>query len=236
MKRRDSGYESGDSGGSSGGKYRREKFQKKKSSDRSSIKSILRKPADHRRSPSPSRSRSSPSRFSSSNHPQRQGQRKNGAYDVSDGSDFDEVNMMQEIIVDDLNGGRIDQAFQAAVARRSRMVCIDSGANIFVLTFLAELARNIRDVANRFIRTATAGGQLRVEALFNCGHVLDIRHCPDASANLMPTNVLVALHCSVTFNMVFGIPRCQILANEGSHGGDPDILFCIDCVRDNDLW
>ena len=78
-----SGYESGGSGGSNSGKYSR-----RGSSDQSSkkkfdgkLKSILRKPTDQRRSPSPSR------HSSSSNNPQRQGSRRNSTYsDASEGS------------------------------------------------------------------------------------------------------------------------------------------------------
>jgi hypothetical protein len=198
----------------------------------------LRKPTDQRRSPSPSR------HSSSSNHPQRQGSRRNSTYsDASEGSDFDEVNLAEEITVlvregdaEELSGERVELAFQATSARRSRMVCIDSGANIFILTFLLELYESLRRAVNKTVKTAAAGGQLHVEALFNCGHVQDIRFCPTARANLMPTNVLVLLRCAVLFDMELGTPCCTIIANEGSHGGDQDIKFNIACVRDNDLW
>jgi hypothetical protein len=48
--------------------------------------------------------------------------------------------MMQEIIVDPLDGAGVDIAFQATVARNSRMICIDSDANIFILRFLLALS------------------------------------------------------------------------------------------------
>ncbi len=52
----------------------------------------------------------------------------------------------------------------------------------------------------------------------------------------MPTNVLMLLRCAVLFDMESGMPRCKIIANEGSHGGDRDIKFHIACILDNDLW
>jgi len=198
----------------------------------------LRKPTDQRRSPSPSRH--SPS----SNHPQRQGSRRDNTYsNASEGSDFDEVNLAEEITVEkregdieELSGEKVELAFQATSARRSKMVCVDSGANIFILTFLLELYNSLRPPVNKTVKTAAAGGQLQVEALYNCGHVRDVRFCPTARANLLPTNVLMLLRCAVLFDMESGMPCCTIIANEGSHGGDQEIKFHITCILDNDLW
>ena len=80
-------------------------------------------------------------------------------------------------------------------------MCIDSGANIFILQFLLDLFSNVRRTVNRFIHTAAEGGRLQVEALYNCGHVVDIRHCPGAAANLIPTNVIMLCGCDVLLDM-----------------------------------
>ncbi len=137
----------------------------------------MRKPTDQRRSPSPSR------HSSSSNHSQRQGSRRDNTYsNASEVSDFDEVNLAEEITVEEregdveeLFGERVELAFQATSARRSGMVCVDSGANIFILTFLLELYESLRRTVNKTVKTAAAGGQLHVEALYNCGHVRNVR-------------------------------------------------------------
>ena len=36
--------------------------------------------------------------------------------------------------------------------------------------------------------------------------------------------------------MVNKVARCRIVASEGSHGGNPEIEFVIDCIRINDLF
>ena len=141
--------------------------------------------------------------------------RRNGAY-IDYDQQFDEANMLEEIIEDELVGERVAVAFAAGVG--PRVICIDSGANIFILNFLLAVFTNFVDVGNRFIRTAAAGGQLRVEALFDAGAAAGIRYCSTATASLMPTNIICACNCSVMFDMLDGIMRCRIICKESSHG------------------
>jgi len=218
-----SAYGPGDGGGANN-KFKQSRRENKgqsqnnhfgKKIDGKIIKSIMRKPAG--------------AKPSGGEWPRKSGNFINAEQD-------DRANMMEEIIVDNLEGAGVPNAFQASVARHSRMICIDSGCNIFILRFILTMFENFRVVVNRVIRTAAAAGVLRVEALFDSGHASDIRHCPDASANLMPTNVIVRMYCAVIFDMLSGVPRCRIVANESSHGGDENNFFEINCVMDNELW
>jgi len=146
------------------------------------------------------------------------------------------ANMIQEFEIDLLGGDNVARAFAAAVLRNSELICVDSGANIFILRFLLAGYENFIATNNRFIQTAAAGAQLRVEALFNCGHVSDIRYCPEASANLIPTMAILFCRCAVIFDMVDDQARCRIVANESSHGGENHREYVIDCILDNDLF
>ena len=128
--------------GSAGGKFGKAKVDGK-------LKSIIRKPKDQR-SPSPSR------------HPQRS---RNGAYIDAD-PDYDDANMIEEFVEDELLGERVSAAFQTG-ARYPNLICIDSGANIFILTWLIATYFNVQYTANRFIRTAAVGGRLSIEALYS---------------------------------------------------------------------
>ncbi len=83
--------------------------------------------------------------------------------------------MLEEIIVDELLGERVEIAFAAGV--RQHLVCIDSGANIFILNFLiGTLINYVVNVENRQIRKAVVGGLLRIDALFDVGAALRIRY------------------------------------------------------------
>ncbi len=75
----------------------------------------------------------------------------------------------------------------------------------------------------------------RSKCIVNTRHEANISHCPDASANLMPTNVIVHMRCAVILYMLFDVTRCRIIANESSHGGDVNNNFEIHCVMDNQL-
>ena len=134
--------------------------------------------------------------------------------------------MLEEIVFDELLGERVEVAFAAGVA--PKLVCIDSGANIFIVNFLIQTLTNyVVNAVNRQIRTAAVGGLLRVEALFDAGAALGIRFCPEATASLMPTNVICFCNCSVIFDMLEGVMRCRIICKESSHGGYEDDLFFI---------
>ena len=84
--------------------------------------------------------------------------------------------MLEEIVFDELLGERVEVAF-AAIA--PKLVCIDSGANIFIVNFLiSKLTNYVVNAVNRQIHTAAVGGLLRVEALFDAGAALGIRFAP----------------------------------------------------------
>jgi hypothetical protein len=101
---------------------------------------------------------------------------------------MDEI-MMEKIIVDELLGDRVEVAFAAGVG--PHLVCIDSGANIFILNFLiGTLINYVQNLENRQIRTAAMGGVLRIEVMFDAGAALRIRYCPEATASLMPTYII----------------------------------------------
>ena len=126
--------------------------------------------------------------------------------------------MLEKIIFDELLGERVEVAFASGVA--TKLVCIDSGANIFILNFLISTVINyVVNAVNRQISTAAVGGLLRVEALLEAGAALGIRFCPEATASLMPTNVICFCNCSVIFDMLEGVMRCRIICKESSHGG-----------------
>ncbi len=72
---------------------------------------------------------------------------------------------MQEFVDKLLLGERVDVDLAAGAG--PRLICVDSGANIFILNFLLKIFVNFVHVMNRNIRTATAEGRLRVEALFD---------------------------------------------------------------------
>ncbi len=84
--------------------------------------------------------------------------------------------MMDEFVDDELLGERVEVA--SAAGAGPRFICIDSGANIFILNFLLEVILNYVNVMNQHIRTAAVGGRLRVEALFDTGAAKRIRFCP----------------------------------------------------------
>ena len=63
--------------------------------------------------------------------------------------------MIQEFVIDGSEGDRVERAFQAAVARHSELICVDSGANILILRFLLSCYSNYRASNNRFIQTAS---------------------------------------------------------------------------------
>ncbi len=90
--------------------------------------------------------------------------------------------MLEEIVKDELLGERVEIVFAAGVG--PCLICINSGANIFILNFLLGTLFNYV-VNNRRIRTAAVGGRLRVEALFDAGAAEGIRFCPEATASLM---------------------------------------------------
>ena len=143
--------------------------------------------------------------------------------------------MLEEIIVDELSGEHVETTFHTG-ERDPKLICIDSGANIFILTWLLACAFDYVAAGNRFIRTAAAGGRLKIEALFSAGHVAGIRLCGDAAASLMPTNVIVECFCAVLFDRGNnGGLRCRIVADESSYGCESANYF-IDCLRINNLW
>ena len=114
-------------------------------------------------------------------------------------------------------------------SRDPSLVCVDSGANIAIFKKKVGRGRS-RQVTNRSISTAASGSRLRVHALFECGLINEVRLCPDAAANLLPTNDINDCGCSVLLEKVDEIYTCKITADPH---GEP---FIIDCVRDNGLW
>ena len=123
--------------------------------------------------------------------------RRNGAF-IDAG---DSAILTEDLAMDGAGRALFELALAGTIDRTLRMVCIDSGANIFILRFLLFLYKNLRAVGDHFIRTAAQGGRLQVEALYDVGHVVDVRHSPEAAANLMPTNVIMLCGCSVLLDM-----------------------------------
>ncbi len=80
--------------------------------------------------------------------------------------------MTEKFVDDELLGEKVNVALAAGAG--PRLICIDSGANIFIFNVLLEVFLNYFHVMNRHIRTAAAGGRL--------GAAERIRFCPEATA------------------------------------------------------
>ena len=156
-----------------------------------------------------------------------------------DGEFSDEsANMVEEFIVElpwyDVVVEESGLNFTTEVALHSytrdpSLVCVDSGANIPV--FKKKVGQGcLIPVENRSVGTAASGSKLRINGLFKCGLIKEIRLCPDSAANLLPTNDSNDCGCSVLLEKIDGVYSCIITADPH---GDP---FIIDCVRDNGLW
>ena len=85
---------------------------------------------------------------------------------------------------------RIDMALHT-ITPQPRMYCIDTGSNTFIVNHLILKFRNLRKLKNVItVGTATPSGTLVVKQIFDVGQVVAVRFCPEASASLLPSDII----------------------------------------------
>ena len=94
------------------------------------------------------------------------------------------------------------------------MYCIDTGSNTFIVNHLIEKYRNLRKL-KKFITvgTATPSGTLEVKQIFDVGQVIGARYCPEASASLLPSDIINDCAVEVHAYKINGRYVCALVAN-----------------------
>ena len=81
------------------------------------------------------------------------------------------------------------------------MTCIDSGTNRLILIENSNWD-SYRKVDNECLRTAAKGGTLAIIGRGVIGQCQDVLHCPSASANLIPTDLIAICGGTVMIGML----------------------------------
>ena len=139
------------------------------------------------------------------------------------------------LMFEELDGVRVDAAFNAQVA--PDLVCIDSGCNKIVLQLPPDRDVSTYVVAvGRALRTASAGSSLAIAGTGvidnSNGSITEFRHCPDATANLMPTLAIskTGAHIHIFLHKPTREEVCLIMCKY------LDLQKTIQCNRINDLF
>ena len=116
------------------------------------------------------------------------------------------------------------------------MYCIDTGSNTFIVNHLIEKYRNLRKLKkNITVGTATPSGTLEVKQIFDVGQVIAARYCPEASASLLPSDIINDCAVEVHAYKINGRYVCALVANGKFIGGDKR-EFIFHATRYNGMW
>ncbi len=83
--------------------------------------------------------------------------------------------------------------------------------------------------------TATPSGTLVVKQIFDVGQVLEVRFCPEASASLLPSDIINNCAVEVHVYKINGRRVCTLVANRKFICGD-EREFIFDAIRHNGMW
>ena len=72
--------------------------------------------------------------------------------------------------------------------------------------------------------------------LFNLGMLRNVRHCPDARANILNGNSIVDCGCEARLYGSKGNYRCEIVRKGAAEGLGEEYDFIIPCILLNGLW
>ena len=83
--------------------------------------------------------------------------------------------------------------------------------------------------------TATPSGTLEVKQIFDVGQVIGARYCPEASASLLPSDIINDCAVKVHVYKINGRYVCALVANGKFIGGDVR-EFIFHATRFNGMW
>ncbi len=116
-----------------------------------------------------------------------------------------------------------------------RMYCIGTGSNTFIVNHLILKYRNLRKLKKVItVGTATPSGTLTVKQIFDVGQVLEVRLCPEASASILPSDIINDCAVEVHIYKINGRRMCTLVANGKFIGGD-EREFIFDATRHNGM-
>ena len=162
---------------------------------------------------------------------------QDGDFDSGDSSNMVEEFLNSEDVEDaGLSRGAEEVVLQAVEDRDPTLVCVDTGANIPICKEIPGIADDVRHVEKKNIGTAKHGGMLRVNNLFNLGMLRNVRHCPDARANILNGNSIVDCGCEARLYGSKGNYRCEIVRKGAAEGLGEEYDFIIPCILLNGLW
>ena len=121
----------------------------------------------------------------------------------SDGEDLDHSDGSAEsymVRYEVWKGDKIAVAFNVQFKDMRDWVCIDSGTNKLILMDNSGW-NTYHGVIDEFLKTASEGGKLAIEGRGKIGVCDDALHCPNASANLIPVDLINMCGTTITFGM-----------------------------------
>jgi hypothetical protein len=94
---------------------------------------------------------------------------------------------------------RVERAL-TTITPQPNMYCVDSGSNTMIVNHLIPRFRNLRNLRDSItVETASAAGNLTIDQIFDVGEITAVRYCPEASASLVPPDILN--DCGVALNL-----------------------------------
>jgi len=134
-------------------------------------------------------------------------------------------------VFDYLDGERIGLALHANM--KADMVCIDSGSNRLVLISCEDVTEYV-PVHGRTLGTINSADSLKVEGIGKLGICEAAMHVPNASANLLPTDVMSDAGCTTSFGKEDDVYYCDINCHLGIN--DKSDIKTITTIRSNSVW
>ncbi len=130
---------------------------------------------------------------------------------------------------------RIDIALHT-ITPQPRMFCVDTGSNTFIVNHLILQFRNLRKLKKVItVGTATPSGTLTVKQIFDVGQVVGVRYCPEASASLLPSDIINDCAVEVHAYKINGRYVCALVANGKFIGGE-EREYISHATRHNGMW